>query len=168
MTTKKKSTMSQQLRLLRDGLAANLNDVASVTLGQTTYTPAALVAQIDAFLAVQAETVDQESKLALARSNEKASNARAAKLRSQVQAYLVSRHGRDSPALYDYGFAPVKVPEVTAASKAIAAEKQRRTRRLRYPYSKGELARIQGVVDPGVVASLTGRDGQGNDDEGGP
>jgi hypothetical protein len=155
MPLSSKQTFGAQLRALQAAVLANHGADDRIVVGKTSYTPEELSAKIDAYLAVQAQTVVAKNGYHLAVSNETASNADARAFRDQVQGYVIAQHGKSDTILLQYGFGPARPKRTTAAVQAVAVVKRRATRKARGTMGKKAKAKIKGVVDPAIEQALT-------------
>jgi len=150
--------LSAYLRTLQAGINENIKPTDVVVLAGTTYTgPTQLSAKIDGYLAAQANTVSAKAAFHEAVTEEEESNADARIFRGQMEGYAIGRYGKDSPVIAKLGFATTARKEPSAAVKAVAVLKNKKTRVLRGTDTKAERAKLKGQVDPSILATLNGR-----------
>ncbi len=81
--------------------------------------------------------------------------AEATPLRVAVHALVISRYGKTSAVLREFGFAPAKVRKTPVASKVTAAEKSKATRTARNTMGKKQKKAVKGDVTGVVVTPVT-------------
>jgi hypothetical protein len=131
MATKNSSKQSlvTTCNALITGLTALANADPVVSNGQT-YTKAQLLAPLQAYVGLPAETAAAKTAYTKAVAAEAAAKqAVLAMIEDVIKPYLQTRLGKSSPDLETYGLEPVKTPQKSAATKAAAAQKSQATRK---------------------------------------
>ncbi|MGD0529709.1 MAG: hypothetical protein ABSE49_31525 [Polyangiaceae bacterium] len=102
----------------------------SVTSAGKTYTKAEILAPLQAYVGLPAQTSAAKTAYTKAVATEHDAKAAAvAMIEDVIKPLLYQLLGKSSPDLETYGLEPVKVPEKTVATKAAAAQKSQATRK---------------------------------------
>jgi hypothetical protein len=121
------------------------SNVANVTIGGTSFTPATLKAifqaDADAQKAADAGRAKQKELVMAQRAARKIMRA----LRAQLRTYLLSNYGSGSASMFeDFGFPAPKKATVKVTTKAQALEKSKATRAARGTKGKNQKKAIKG------------------------
>jgi hypothetical protein len=162
MSTTNKLTLGDDLRTLQAGIKANLTDVQTLIVGGVSYTPVALEAKIDTYLAAQTAALNATNAFHSAVAAQKVSDADARVFRSQMQGYVISRYGKTNPIVSQFSFKPTAAKKTTTAVKAVAVLKLKATRAARNTMGKKQKLKITGTVDPSIAEMLAGGTSSGS------
>ena len=150
MSTNTNNRTTQQLSVqkLIDGLNKHSQTIASLVIGSTSLTTAAIIANLQARLATANAA---QSTRATWQSAVKADKDERAKMKTFIsglrQALSVAFAG-SIEALADFGLVARKKPVITPEKKAAATAKAKATREARHTMGKNQKAAIKGTVSP--------------------
>jgi hypothetical protein len=158
MTTKNRTSTQGKDQQLISGIQKNLEQMSSLFLGGTTYTPASLVAFIQSRIDAANQSATAKAAWQHAGASYIALNKQADVVVHDLKQLVIGAFGGTSPKLADFGFAPKKVTVLTPEEKAAAAAKRAATRAARG--TKGPKAKlaIKGTVPttaPATAAAST-------------
>jgi hypothetical protein len=144
-TTNRTNTQGKDQQLI-NGIQKNLEQMSSLALGGTTYTPATLVAFIQSRIDAANQVATAKATWQHAGTAYLALNKQADVVVHDLKQLVIAAFGGTSPKLADFGFAPRKVTVLTPEEKAAAAAKRAATRAARG--TKGPKAKlaIKGTV----------------------
>jgi len=148
-----KAKQSQAARLARvqravAGIQKYLASVPSMVMAAVTYTPAQLESLLGGYAPVVAALQLLHVQLHTAVVSEKAQAAQIDELLSALEVFVVNMFGAKSEQVTEFGFAPRKVPVLTAAQKAASKAKAAATR-------KAKKAALAAVASPPAGATGT-------------
>ena len=133
MSRTNRASVGARNRLFVAGITKRLQDVPSLSIAGTTYTPAQL-AELFESLAIKADAVATAD--AAARDARQAYRGLSKELVSIIGGFrhaMRNQFGENHEALSDFGIAPIKATKPTLETKVAAVEKSKATRRARHP-----------------------------------
>ena len=140
---------------LVDGLTKHASIIASLYVGGTSLTNAAIVSKLQALIAaVNATNTARASLHALVLAEEQLRTS-SAQFVADVRQTILAMFSTQTDVLADFGLAPRKKPVVTPQVKVAAAAKAAATRKARGTKSKKQLAEVSGDVTGIVVTPVT-------------
>jgi hypothetical protein len=138
-----------------EGIKKRLQNVSSVPIGGSTYTPADLVKLVQS-------RIDSASGSATAKANWHSTvvdhttlNSKLTPVLRGLRRYVIDVFGEVSPVLADFGFASPKRATRTPEQKAAAAAKAKATRAARHTMGKKQKKSVKGAVTGIVVTPVT-------------
>jgi hypothetical protein len=155
MTTKNRTNTQGKDQQLINGIQKDLEQMSSLALGGTTYTPTTLVAFIQSRIDAANQVATAKATWQHAGTAYTALNQQADVVVHDLKQLVIAAFGGTSPKLADFGFAPRKVTVLTPEEKAEAAAKRAATRVARG--TKGPKAKlaIKGTVPATEPATAT-------------
>jgi hypothetical protein len=156
MTAKTLNRITQQAadQKLVDGLTKHASIIASLYVGGTSLTNAAIVSKLQALIAaVNATNTARASLHALVLAEEQLRTS-SAQFVADVRQTILAMFSTQTDVLADFGLAPRKKPVVTPQVKVAAAAKAAATRKARGTKSKKQLAEVSGDVTGIVVTPV--------------
>jgi hypothetical protein len=150
-TSSKTSKVSRAARItaLVAGIQKHFLSQASLVLGNTSYSPAALIALLQADISLSNKATASRAQWATDLQAANQSHQTVDPLLRFIDALIISQFGdteSSASILADFGKSPRKVPVISAATKAEAAVKMRATRAARGTTGPKAKAKITGVV----------------------
>jgi hypothetical protein len=109
VTTSKQNTQSKDQQILA-GIQKDLQNVPSLLLGGTTYTPGSLAAFIQSRIDAVNAVITAKANWATAVQTYKTINAEAKPVVRDLRNFVVAAFGEASPVLADFGFIPARTP----------------------------------------------------------
>jgi hypothetical protein len=126
------------------GVQKYFSTTASLVLAGTTYTPAQLIALLQAFATAIAGLTALHAQLSSGVLAVRGQQKQVNKILLALEAYVDNLFGSDPTKLADFGFVPKKVGVVTAATRVKAQAKAKATREARHTLGKKQKAAITG------------------------
>jgi voltage-gated potassium channel Kch len=135
MAAKTDSFLGQQARATAAiaGITKYYSATATLLMAGVSYTPAQLIAILQAYVAAITALVALHAELHDAVLAGKLQRKQVQAILLALEAFVVNQFGSNSSALNDFGFAPKKRAVETAATKAAAQAKGRATREAKKP-----------------------------------
>jgi hypothetical protein len=128
------------------GIEKHLQNVSTLPLAASTYTPADLVklvqSRIDSSGEVASANANWHSKVAA----DQALSAKLTPILRGLRQYVLSVFGEASPVLADFGFTAPKRATLTPEEKVAAAAKAKATRKARNTMGKNQKKNVKGTV----------------------
>jgi len=128
------------------GVKKNLSAVAQITLAGVVFTPATLLALLQAYSDLVASLLAAHNQLTACVKQERLSRTQVQGVLSALQAFVVNMFGSDPNKLGDFGFAPRRVGQETAETRHNAALKAAATRKARGTTGKKAKLAIKGTL----------------------
>jgi hypothetical protein len=126
---------TQDEKLKRDtGIIAGIRKhraLWTMTILRKAYTPDELIAVFEAHLRALTRVSELTTQRAIAIAEERALEARTARMARAVKSRLAAYFGADAPEMEAFGFRPDKKPTMSAETKRRANEKRQATRKER-------------------------------------
>lgn len=150
-TSSKTSKISRAARITAvvAGIQKHFLSQASLQLGNTSFSPAALIALLQADINLSNKATASRAQLTTDVEAAKQSHQTVDPLLRFINALVISQFGdteSSASTLADFGMSPRKVPVKSAAVKAEAVVKLRATREARGTTGPKQRSRIKGVV----------------------
>jgi hypothetical protein len=153
-TPNKTTTLARDAQVIA-GIQKHLQNVSSLPLVGSTYTPADLVkliqSRIDATGQANATKATWHSSVLAGETL----NTQLTPVLRALRQYAINVFGATSPVLADFGFAPPKAATRTPEEKAAAAAKAKATRAARHTAGKNQKKAVKGNVTGIVVTPTT-------------
>jgi hypothetical protein len=153
-TPKKTTTLARDAQVIA-GIQKHLQNVSSLPLVGSTYTPADLVklvqSRIDATGQADATKATWHSSVLAG----EALNTKLTPVLRALRQYVINVFGAASPVLADFGFAPPKSATRTPEEKAAATAKAKATRTARHTMGKVQKKTVKGNVTGIVITPTT-------------
>lgn len=137
------------------GVQKHLQNVSSLPLGGTTYTPVDLVKLVQS-------RIDSANTTSTTKANwhstvvaDKTLNAQLTPVIRALRQYVINVYGASSPVLADFGFAPPKKATRTPEQKAASAAKAAATRKARHTMGPKQKKNVKGGVTGVVITPVT-------------
>jgi len=137
------------------GIERHLQNVSSLALVGTTFTPAELVKLIQSRIDSTNAAAAARANLHLASEAHKQLSAHVTQVIHGLRQVVLNMFGSASPVLADFGFSAPKKPQLTPEQKAAAAAKRKATREARHTLGRKQKAKIHGAVAPGTAPTAT-------------
>jgi hypothetical protein len=153
MANSKQSLIHIQARVTNAiaGIQKDLATMPSITLAGVVYTPAALLAILEAYAPVVTALAAAHHQLHACSLSEKALRGQILPILQTLDAFVTNLFGPDPNKLGDFGVVPRKARVESAETRARAVEKARATRAAK----KAALAAIQTPASPPLTGSTT-------------
>jgi hypothetical protein len=132
------------------GIQKDLSTVAQITLGGVAYTPATLIALLQAYVTLVTALIAAHNQVHALVLSESTQRKQMFAILQALFAYVTNSYGSDPNKLGDFGFTPKKKVGVeSAATRAASAVKARATRAAK----KAALAAVGSPAVPQVAAA---------------
>jgi hypothetical protein len=156
MTKQNNTTFQAQEQTALAAVDKYYSGVSSLTIGGTSYTPAAVKKVLSDDLAAQAALAPQRATLHVAVTSAQAVRATARALLKALRVHIVDQYGTQSaPVLADFGYAPASSTKPTILEKVQAVDKRIATRKARHTMGKKQKKAITGTVPAETVGEGT-------------
>jgi hypothetical protein len=155
MSTNTNNRTTQQLSVqkLIDGLNKHSQTIASLVIGGTSLTTAAIIANLQERLATANAAQSTRATWQNAVKADKDERAKMKTFLSGLRQALSVAFAGSIEALADFGLVARKKPVITPEKKAAATAKAKATREARHTMGKNQKAAIKGTVSPTAPAT---------------
>jgi hypothetical protein len=126
------------------GIQKYFSTTASLVLAGTTYTPAQIIALLQAFATALQALIALHAELSSGVLSVRGQQKQINKILLALQTYVDNLFGGDPSKLADFGFKPKKVGVVSTSTRAEAVAKAKATREARHTMGKKQKAAITG------------------------
>jgi hypothetical protein len=137
------------------GIGKRLQNVSSLPIAGSAFTPADLVKLVQSRIDAANETATTEATWRSTVAQDRALNTALAPVIRGLRQYVINVFGETSPALADFGFTPPKHTTRTPEEKVAAAAKARATRAARHTMGSQQKKTVTGAVTGIVVTPVT-------------
>jgi hypothetical protein len=128
------------------GIKKDLQNVASIPIGGSTYTMVALEQLVQSRIDAVNRVLTAKAQWTEATAAFKALDPQVSKVVRGLRDYVINAFGETSPVLADFGFEPPKKGTLTPEENVARAEKAAATRKARGTLGKKQKAKIKGTV----------------------
>jgi hypothetical protein len=153
-TTNRTTTQVRDANIVA-GIGKRLQNVQTVNLGGTAYTPSTLTQLFQSGVSSTANIAALRAQLKDALQAELLLTKQLNALAKALKAYVINEFGSTSSALGDFGFVPPKAPGTKdPVTKVVAAAKMRNTRVARNTKGKRQAEEIVGAVPQSISIAV--------------
>ncbi|HZU82221.1 MAG TPA: hypothetical protein VE987_04860 [Polyangiaceae bacterium] len=154
VTVNRTSTQARDAQVIA-GIQKHLQNVPSIPLGGSAYTPADLAKLVQSRIDSAATVTAAKAAWHATVVSHEALNTKLTPTVRSLRQYVINVYGATSPVLADFGFAPPKTATRTPEEKAAAAAKAKATRAARHTAGKKQKKVVKGNVTGIVVTPVT-------------
>jgi hypothetical protein len=153
-TTNRSATQAHDAQVIV-GIKKDLQNMSSLPLAGTTFTPAALIQLLQSRIDLANAVANARASWLDAAAKYRALNTQVTQVVHGLRQYVLNAFGASSPLLADFGFTAPKKVTLTPEQKVVRAEKAAATRAARG--TKGKVAKkaVKGSVQVTVTATPT-------------
>ncbi|HZU83687.1 MAG TPA: hypothetical protein VE987_12255 [Polyangiaceae bacterium] len=152
-TLNRTSTQARDAQVIT-GIQKHLQNVPSIPLVGTAYTPADLVKLIQSRIDSAGTVAAAKAAWHVTVTSHKALNTSLTPSIRALRQYVINVFGPTSPVLTDFGFSPPKAATRTPEEKAAAAAKAKATRKARQTMGKKQKKAVKGTVTGIVITPI--------------